>query len=138
MQTRLLVIVLAFAAVALFVGVLGCNKRGSSTSSTIAPPTLVDLPSLPKHVTLDKTAHSVSWPDSQLPVGISDADKSQIHQLVGRIPGITYEVLSVSACWDDIPVALRLRVREGFLFLVKDDRGAWVLSVFLRVRSVER
>jgi hypothetical protein len=138
MQARLLVIVSLLAAAGLFLGVLGCNKSGKNASSAKDTPPPENLPSLPQQVILDKTDHPVSWGDSRLPEGLSEIEKSQIRQLVGRIPNITHEVLSVSACWDDIPVAVRLRVPEGFVFLVKGDQGVWVLSAVLRVRSAEK
>src|SRR5258706_10904420 len=94
-----------------------------------------ELPGIPAAIRLNAAARPVVYEEAQIPKFLSVTDKSLILELLGRVPGIKYELLSASACWEDIPVVVRLRVPEAFIFLVKDQSGDWTLGPVLWVRS---
>lgn len=59
-----------------------------------------------------------------LPAG----DLRSIAVVVGRIPGISHEIKSISAVWDEAPVAAKVRVADYTLYLVRSHERGWEIS----------
>ncbi len=65
------------------------------------------------------------------PECISKDEIQQIYDRLGELDGITQHVFNVDVSWQDIPVALRIRVPRALIFCAKDQTNRWqVIKVF--------
>ena len=56
---------------------------------------------------------------------ISDKDKVDVLNLVGRLKGVHPEVHRMDACWEDYTVAVRVFAGKQEVYCTKDERTRW-------------
>lgn len=67
--------------------------------------------------------------------GIDKVESKQIMEAIGLVDGITLNVTKVEHAWPGYSCALRVRVTEGFLILVRDN-DVWTVKAFVKVQAM--